>query len=156
MMNGKTVKDKCGFLAIGAYGGNQCVHFYKKGYPTLFVNTALQDLDSLTEVDGMYKYHIPRGEGCNKDRSKSKEIFKKDIDNIVNEIKEKMPGIEYLFIVGSSGGGTASGIIASMKRVALNALDDLKACPVITVLPNTKQESVKALLNCYETLSEIE
>ena len=75
MMNGKTVKDKCGFLAIGAYGGNQCVHFYKKGYPTLFVNTALQDLDSLTEVDGMYKYHIPRGEGCNKDRSKSKKIL---------------------------------------------------------------------------------
>ena len=54
--NRNTVKDKCGFLAIGAYGGNQCVPFYKKGYPTLFVNTALQDLDSLTDVDEQYKY----------------------------------------------------------------------------------------------------
>lgn len=154
-MNGKTVKDKCGFLAIGAYGGNQCAPFYKKGYPTLFVNTAIQDLNSLTDVDEKYKYHIPGGEGCNKDRRKSKEIFRKDIDNIVNQIREKMPGIEYLFIVGSAGGGTASGILASMKRVAMNDLD-LKACPIVTVMPNTKLESVKALINCYETLAEIE
>lgn len=154
-MSVKTVKDKSGFLAIGAYGGNQCVPFYKKGYPTLFVNTALQDLNSLTDVDEKYKYHIPGGEGCNKDRKKSKMIFRKDIDNVVNQIKEKMPGIEYLFIVGSAGGGTASGIIASMKRVAMNDLD-LKACPIVTVMPNTKLESVKALINCYETLAEIE
>lgn len=154
-MNGKTVKEKCGFLAIGAYGGNQCVPFYKKGYPTLFINTAIQDLNSLTDVDEKYKYHIPGGEGCNKDRRKSKEIFRKDIDNIVNQIREKMPGIEYLFIVGSAGGGTASGVIASMKRIALNDLD-LKACPIVTVIPNTKLESVKALINCYETLAEIE
>ena len=154
-MSGKTVKDKCGFLAIGAYGGNQCVSFYKKGYPTLFINTALQDLDSLTEVDEKYKYHIPGGEGCNKDRRKSKEIFKKNLDNIINQIKEKLPGIEYLFIVGSSGGGTASGILASMKRIAMNEMD-LKACIIVTVMPNTRTESVKALLNCYETLAEIE
>ena len=64
-------------------------------------------------------------------------------------------GIEYLFIVGSAGGGTASGILASMKRVAMNDLD-LKACPIVTVMPNTKLESVKALINCYETLAEIE
>lgn len=154
-MDGNTVKDKSGFLAIGAYGGNQCVPFYKKGYPTLFINTAMQDLNSLTDVEEKYKYHIPGGEGCNKDRRKSKEIFKKDLDNIVNQIKEKLPGIEYLFIVGSAGGGTASGILASMKRIAMNELD-LKACIIVTVMPNTKVESVKALLNCYETLAEIE
>lgn len=154
-MDGKTVKDKSGFLAIGAYGGNQCVPFYKKGYPTLFINTAIQDLNSLTDVDEKYKYHIPGGEGCNKDRKKSKEIFRKDIDNIINQIKEKMPGIEYLFIVGSAGGGTASGVLAAMKRIAMNDLD-LKACCIVTVIPNTRLESVKALMNCYETLAEIE
>lgn len=149
------IKKKCGFLAIGAYGGNQCLPFYKKGYPCLFINTALPDLNSLTEVDEKHKYHISGGEGCNKDRKKSKEIFRKDIDNIINEIKDKLPGIEFLFIVGSSGGGTASGILASMKRVAMNELD-LKACIIITVTPNTKIESVKAMMNCYETLAEIE
>ena len=66
-----------------------------------------------------------------------------------------MPGIEYLFIIGSAGGGTASGVLASMKRIVMNELD-LKACIIVTILPNTKTESVKALINAYETLAEIE
>ena len=99
-MSDNTVKKKCGFLAIGAGGGNVAAPFYKAGYPSLFVNSARLDLDSLPEVDGKYKYHIPGGEGCNKDRKKSKELFRKDIDNIVNEIKEKLSGIEFLFIIG--------------------------------------------------------
>lgn len=154
-MSNNTVKNKCGFLAIGAYGGNQTLPFYKEKYPCLFVNTAMPDLDSLTDVDEKYKYHIPGGEGCNKDRKKSKELFRKDIDNIMNEVREKLPGIEYLFIVGSAGGGTASGVLASMKRIAMSELG-LKACIIVTILPNTKTESVKALINAYETLAEIE
>ena len=154
-MSDLTVKRKCGILSIGAGGGNVGTSFYLAGYPSLFVNSAKLDLDSLTEVDEKYKYHIPGGEGCNKDRKKSKELFRKDIDNIINEIKEKMPGIEYLFIIGSAGGGTASGVLASMKRIVMNELD-LKACIIVTILPNTKTESVKALINAYETLAEIE
>lgn len=150
-----TVKNKSGFLAIGAGGGNVGVQFYEAGYPSLFINSAQLDLDSLTDVDEKYKYHIPGGEGCNKDRKKSKELFRNDIDNIINEINEKLPGIEYLFIIGSAGGGTASGVLASMKRIAMNELG-LKACIIITILPNTKTESVKALVNAYETLAEIE
>lgn len=154
-MSDLTVKRKSGILSIGAGGGNVGTPFYLAGYPSLFVNSAKLDLDSLTEVEEKYKYHIPGGEGCNKDRKKSKELFRKDIDNIINEIKEKMPGIEYLFIIGSAGGGTASGVLASMKRIAMNELD-LKACIIVTILPNTKTESVKALINAYETLAEIE
>lgn len=154
-MGNNTVKKKSGFLLLGAGGGNVGVRFYTAGYQTLFVNSAALDLDSLTEVDEKYKYHIPGGEGCNKDRKKSKELFRKNMDSIINEIKEKMPGIEFLFIIGSAGGGTASGILASMKRVAMNELD-LKGCIIITILPNTRTESIKALMNAYETLAEIE
>lgn len=154
-MSNNTVKRKCGFLAIGAGGGNVSAPFYLAEYPSLFVNSAKLDLNSLTEVDEKYKYHIPGGEGCNKDRRKSKELFRKDIDNIINELKEKLPGIEYLFIVGSAGGGTASGVLASMKRIAMNELG-LKACIIVTILPNTRTESIKALMNAYETLAEIE
>lgn len=154
-MSNNTMKKKCGFLAIGAGGGNVCVPFYKADYSCLFINSAKMDLDSLIEVEEKYKYHIPGGEGCNKNRKKSKELFRKDIDNIMNEIKEKLSGIEYLFVVGSAGGGTASGVLASMKRIAMSELE-LKACIIITILPNTRIESVKALINAYETLAEIE
>lgn len=149
------LKNKCGFCGIGAYAGNQVLPFYKESYPSLFINTAATDLAALTEVEDEYKYQIPGGEGCNKDRLKSRELFRKDVDNIVNEIKEKLPGIEYLFVVSSLGGGTGAGSVMPLKRVAMNDLD-IKACIIITVLPNTKTESIQALINSYETLAELE
>ena len=82
------LKPKCGFVGIGAYGGNQVLPFYKVKYPSLFINTATTDLESLTEVDEQYKYQIPGGEGCNKDRYKSRELIRKDIDNIIKEVKK--------------------------------------------------------------------
>ena len=151
----KTVKNKSGFLLIGAGGGNVGIKFYLTKYPCLFVNSAMLDLDSLSDVEERHKYHIPGGEGCNKDRKKSKELFRKDIDNIINEAKEKLSGVEYLFIIGSAGGGTASGVLASMKRIAMKELG-LKACIIVTILPDIRTESVKALINAYETLAEIE
>ena len=149
------LKNKCGFCGIGAYAGNQVLPFYKESYPSLFINTAATDLAALTEVEDEYKYQIPGGEGCNKNRLKSRELFRKDVDNIVNEIKEKLPGIEYLFVVSSLGGGTGAGSVMPLKRVAMNDLD-IKACVIITVLPNTKTESIQALINSYETLAELE
>lgn len=149
------LKPKCGFIGIGAYGGNQILPFHRAKYPSLFINTATTDLESLTEVEEEYKYQIPGGEGCNKDRKKSRELFRKDIDNIINEIKEKLPGIEYLFIAASLGGGTGAGDVMPSKRVAMNELE-IKACIIITVLPDPKIESVQALINSYETLAEIE
>ena len=148
------VRNKSGFVGVGAYGGNQVRPFYKESYPSLFINTALTDLNSLTDVEEKYKYHVPGSEGCNKDRKKSKELFRQEIDNIINEIKEKMSGIEYLFIVASAGGGCGSGVLAALKQVAMEEMD-LKACIIITVLPDTKTESIKALINSYETLAEI-
>lgn len=149
------LKGRVGFVAIGAYGGNQGELFYKAGYPVIFINTAQQDLDSLTDIPDSDKYHIPGGEGCSKDRSKSKTIFSADIDNVVNVIKEKLVGLDYIFIIGSCGGGTGSGILASMKRIIISELEP-KACMIITVLPNTRTESLKALENAYNTLCEIE
>lgn len=148
------IKNKTGFVGIGGYAGNQLLPFYKKKYPCLFINSAHQDLDSLKEVDESDKYHIPGGEGCNKNRKKSKELFRKDIDNIVNAVKEKFPGIEYLFVAAALGGGTGAGGVAALKKIAMEELD-LKACGTITVLPDTKTESIQALINSYETLAEI-
>lgn len=149
------LKPKCGFVGIGAYGGNQVLPFYKVKYPSLFINTATTDLESLTEVDEQYEYQIPGGEGCNKDRYKSRELIRKDIDNIIKEVKEKFPGIEHLFIAASLGGGTGAGGVKALKRVAMNELD-IKDCSIITTLPDPKADSIQALINSYETLAELE
>lgn len=42
------LKNKSGFVGIGAYAGNQLLPFYKDGYPCLFANTATTDLDTIT------------------------------------------------------------------------------------------------------------
>ena len=84
------VKNKCGFVGVGAYGGNQVRPFYKESYPSLFINTALTDLNSLTDVEEKYKYHVPGSEGCNKDRKKSKELFRQEIDNIIISLIQKV------------------------------------------------------------------
>lgn len=149
------LKPKCGFIGIGAYGGNQVLPFHRAKYPSLFINTASTDLESLTEVDEQYKYQIPGGEGCNKDRYKSRELIRKDIDNIIKEVKEKFPGIEHLFIAASLGGGTGAGGVKALKRVAMNELD-IKDCSIITTLPDPKADSIQALINSYETLAELE
>lgn len=149
------LKQKSGFVGLGAYGGNQVLPFYKAKYSSLFINTASTDLESLTEVDEQYKYQIPGGEGCNKDRYKSRELIRKDIDNIIKEVKEKFPGIEHLFIAASLGGGTGAGGVKALKRVAMNELD-IKDCSIITTLPDPKADSIQALINSYETLAELE
>lgn len=49
------VKNKCGFVGVGAYGGNQVRPFYKESYPSLFINTALTDLNSFQKWGGSLK-----------------------------------------------------------------------------------------------------
>ncbi|MFR3401295.1 MAG: hypothetical protein ACLTUL_03140 [Blautia faecis] len=101
------LKGRAGSVAIGAYGGNREL-FYKAKYPVVFINTAQQDLDSLTDIPIQTSITFPGGEGCSKDRNKSKQSSVKTPDNVVNVIKEKLVGLDYIFIIGSCGGGTGS------------------------------------------------
>lgn len=53
--------------------------FEDKGYSVLYLNTSDEDLET---IDGVHKYHISGGEGCNKDRDKAKQLVVDDFDNI--------------------------------------------------------------------------
>ena len=60
------MKNKIAFVAVGQAGGNIGQLFEQKGYNVLYINTSQEDLDTLEKAK--FKYHIPNGEGCNKDR----------------------------------------------------------------------------------------
>ena len=60
------MKNKIAFVAVGQAGGNIGHLFEEKGYSVLYINTSQEDLNTLETAK--YKYHIPNGEGCNKDR----------------------------------------------------------------------------------------
>lgn len=142
------MKNKIAFVAVGQAGGNIGQLLEEKGFPVLYINTSQEDLDTLEKAK--YKYHIPGGEGCNKDRRKAKQLVIDDFDQIVTEIETKIKAA-LTFVIFASGGGTGSG--AGPMLIDL-LIDEGRATGAITIVPG-KNESVKAHINSYECFSEL-
>ena len=144
----QTMKNKIAFVAVGQAGGNIGQLFEQKGYNVLYINTSQEDLDTLEKAK--FKYHIPNGEGCNKDRRKAKQLVIDDFDQIAAEIETKIKS-ELIFVIFASGGGTGSG---AGPMLADLLIDDGKTIGAMTIIPNP-EESVKSHMNSYECFSEL-
>lgn len=142
------MKNKIAFVAVGQAGGNIGRLFENKGYSVLYINTSQEDLDTLETAK--YKYHIPGGEGCNKDRHKAKQLVVDDFDRIAAEIDSKIKQ-KMIFVIFASGGGTGSG--AGPMLIDL-LTDEDKTVGAITIIPGGN-ESVKSHINAYECFSEL-
>lgn len=142
------MKKKISFVAVGQAAGNIGKLFEQKGYAVIYVNTSQEDLDTLEKAK--FKYHIPQGEGCNKDRRKAKQLVIDDFDNIAAEIESKVKA-EMIFVIFASGGGTGSG--AGPMLIDL-LIDEGKTVGAITIIP-ALDESPKSHMNSYECFSEL-
>lgn len=142
------MKNKISFVAVGQAGGNIGQLFEKKGYLVLYINTSREDLDTLE--DAKFKYHVPGGEGCNKDRRKAKQLIIDDFDNIAREIESKVKA-DMVFVIFASGGGTGSG---AGPMLADLLTDEGLTVGVMTIIP-APEESVKSHMNSYECFSEL-
>ena len=142
------MKKKISFIAVGQAGGNIGQLFEGKGFPVLYVNTSQEDLDTLEKAK--YKYHVPGGEGCNKDRHKAKQLIIDDFDNIAGEIESKVKA-DLMLVIFASGGGTGSG--AGPMLIDL-LTGEGKTVGAVTVIP-APDESVKSHINSYECFSEL-
>ncbi len=143
------MKKKISFVAVGQAAGNIGRLFEKEGYAVLYVNTSQEDLDTLE--DAKFKYHIPQGEGCNKDRRKAKQLVIDDFDNIANEVDSKVKA-DMIFVIFASGGGTGSGAGPMLMDLFI---DDGRTVGAVTILP-APDESVKSHINSYECFTELE
>ena len=144
------MKKDIGFIAIGQGGGNIGQLFEEAGHTVLNMNTAPQDLATLTKAK--HKYLIKGGEGCNKDRDKAKVLVMNDFDEISNRIEQTLKE-EYLFAIFTAGGGTGSG--ASPMLIDLLRRKTGKTIGAICVLPS-REEPLKTFINCYECFKELE
>lgn len=142
------MKNKIAFIAVGQAGGNIGRLFEDRGYSVLYINTSQEDLDTLTTAK--YKYHIPGGEGCNKDRHKAKQLVVDDFDRIAAEIDSKIKQ-KMIFVIFASGGGTGSG--AGPMLIDL-LTDEDRTVGAITIIPG-ENESVKSHINAYECFAEL-
>ena len=143
------MKGKIAFVAVGQAAGNIGRLLEGKGYSVLYVNTSQEDLDTL--AGAKFKYHIPKGEGCNKDRHKAKQLVIDDFDNIASEVDQKAAG-GMVFVMFASGGGTGSG---AGPMLADLLIDEGRQVGVATILP-AMEESLKSHINSYECFAELE
>jgi hypothetical protein len=139
-----------GLLGIGACGGNQVAAFKKYNLASFYINSAMEDLNSLGLQD-MHYYHVKGAIGCHKDRDVSKEYLAHNYEDILKHIERYLTG-KYVFLFGSTGGGTSSGMCALMTELLENELGKV-VIPVITI--PSLSESLQAKTNSYELLKEL-
>ena len=150
MMNNDFMKNY-GFLGIGAFGGNATRLFELAGYPCIVANSSFEDLRQLKDANN--KIHFIGGNGCHKDRRKSKLLLKDNVEALISEVRAKMPEITTLFIFASSAGGTGSGMLAAAAKILKSALG-VNVC-IVTALP-ARSEQFKAFANTVELFGELE
>ena len=139
-----------GFLAIGQFGGNVTKKFEEAGYPCVVANSSLEDLATRNAKN---KLHFRNGQGCHKNRKKSKALLKENLEMLIDEVRAKMPAITTLFICASSAGGTGSGMLAAVAKILSKQLN-INIC-IVTVLPD-KSENFQSYANTVELFQEIE
>ena len=144
------MKDNFSLLGIGACGGNQVSAFKKYGLNSFYINSALEDLQSLGLSDIHY-YHLNGAKGCHKNRNVSKNYLANNYEDILLSLERYLTG-KYVFLFGSTGGGTSSGMIALLTDLIESELNKV-VIPVVT-LPNFS-ESLQAKTNSYEALKEL-
>lgn len=141
------MKNKIGFVAIGQGGGNIGKLIEDKGYKVLYLNTSLEDLDTLK--DAKFKHHIKDGEGCNHDRLKAKKLVAADFEAIYEEV-EKLEA-DMVMVIFATGGGTGSGGGPMLIDLLLGEGITVGSIPIIP----GKAESIKAHMNSYECFKEL-
>lgn len=144
------MKDNFSLLGIGACGGNQVAAFRKYGLNSFYINSALEDLQSLGLKDIHY-YHLNGAKGCHKNRNVSKNYLANNYEDILLYLERYLTG-KYVFLFGSTGGGTSSGMVALLTDLIETELHKI-VIPVVTI-PNFT-ESLQAKTNSYETLKEL-
>lgn len=143
------MKKEIGFVCVGQAGGNIGILFEKSGFDVFYINTSREDLDSIKGA--VHKYHIKDGEGCNKDRDKAKAILAENIDELLQEIKNKIPE-KIVFVIFAAGGGTGSGTSPFLIDILRQETDRKVGC--ITILP-AEGDSFKAQVNAFEAIREL-
>lgn len=139
-----------GFLGIGQFGGNVTKKFEEAGYPCIVANSSIEDLATRNAKN---KLHFRNGQGCHKNRKKSKILLKENLELLIDEVRSKMPSIRTVFICASSAGGTGSGMLAAIAKILSQQLR-INIC-IVTVLPD-KSENFQSYANTIELFQEIE
>lgn len=140
-----------GVVGVGQAGSKIAEEFYKRGYATVVINTALQDL-KLIDVPESNKLMLDYAlGGAAKDLENGRAAAEEYGDSIVQILNEKLSDCETLMLVVAGGGGTGSGAAETMVGL-MTQLG--KPVSVIYVLPLSTEDTL-AKHNSIQTLSKL-
>ena len=149
---------KYGIIGIGNCGG-QIVNLASKEMKIdgIAINTSDQDLSEVA-ADTVKTYLIGDKKGAGQSRTRAKKYLKSDIREITEseDFTKFISGLELIYVVSSTGGGTGSGIAPLLYHM----ISQLVSVPVILigVLPTigedkgVQENTAKYLKELYEVL----
>ena len=145
------IRSSIGFIGVGQAGGNICSLFEAKGFSALYINTSLEDLNTLGKAKNIF--HLAGGEGTAKERERAKELVIDNFNDVSDAIEIVLGQTEFIFVVFSAGGGTGSGISPLLIDYLSQEMKEKTICAV-TILP-AASELIKAQSNAFECLKEL-
>jgi len=100
-------------IGLGQAGGRIAEVFYKAGYKkTLVINTATHDLVSLKEIPEEHKLKLGDTDGAGKNMAVSARIFKNNVTEVLQKMREIIGNnIDGIIVCAGAGGGTGCGML---------------------------------------------
>ena len=151
------VKLRIGLIGIGN-AGNQVVNSaYKEGFTEVFaINSSERDLSDSNVNASIPSFLVgDEARGAGKNREKAKELFKINGKKLfaVPAFDHIVRNSDILFVIGSTAGGTGSGIGPDMAYLLANSYPH-KIVIFYGILPKLS-DSITAQNNCINCLHEI-
>ncbi|GFZ33000.1 cell division protein FtsZ [Clostridium zeae] len=151
-------KGKMLLVSLGQGAGNIVDGLLSRNsrYNGLFLNSSLFDVKPLKNAD-MSKnvYLYPGTDGSGRDRNKSKEMIKDNI-NPIGTLLSKYPLTEVVVVFTTMAGGTGSGAIKTFIQIAKKVLPNAKV-NVVAILPSLKEDELafKNTIECWNDINSI-
>lgn len=151
-------KGKMLLISLGQGAGNIVDGLLSKNprYNGLFINSSLFDIKPLKNADITKNVYVYPGEdGSGRDRNKSKEMIKDNINSLA-ALLSKYPLTEAVVVFTTMAGGTGSGAIKTFIQIAKKVLKNAKV-NVVAILPSLKEDELafKNTIDCWNDINSV-
>ena len=140
-----------GVVGVGQCGSKLAEEFYNRGYTSLVINTAMQDLKTIKMPEGLKLFLDYALGGAAKDLETGAAAAEEYAEQILSTMKETFVDNEVMMLITSGGGGSGSGSAETMVKL-MAQLD--KPITVLYVLPLASEDTL-AKHNSIQTLSKL-
>lgn len=151
------LKDYSAFIGVGQCGGNIVSELELNDFDCFYINTSLEDLETVAKNNREKLFHIRNTKGMAKDRDMALKTVTDNEFAIADLIAESVykkyanPKI-YYFVTGASG-GTGGGMTNAIIK-SFNEMYPEKIINVIVVLPHNDEDMIMQT-NALEYLKDL-